>query len=869
MDNAFGYKSKQLGNYSDFLAQFDSADLILTPTRRLAKRLNLDYVQTHVSPTQLPIVSLAGWLDSLWQAYEDDLDNPPLRLLNPWQNALIWQSIIDETNLTPLLRKEQTARLAEKAWSLLKSWGISTQRVFNEALTADIRAFLTWCDSYEARARIEKWCDHASRLDYLLLAKQQVKLKIHLVGFTDISPKVRQLLLHVAGNADAITVLSYRTPDAKVVYAAQPDFKTELTAAAIWAKQWLKEPRVHPIGIIVPDLATRFNAVDEIFATVLMPESLIAHHYQQARPYNISAGKKLADYPVIVLAFELLRLTHTQWPLERLSRVLLTPFILASEQECFARAYLDATLRHMGLTKVTLEKVQAASGNTCIALMQALVQQPAAPKQSLTPSAWVHYIKQKLTHWGWPGERVLNSLEYQVVKRFYELLTEFSQLDGIVAPLNFSAACQLLGQQAKSILFQGESEDKPIQILGHLEAVGLHFHALWVNGLHNENWPMPCAPHPFLPARLQRINDMPHATPEREYAFAENLTQRFTEQAQHIVLSFPLQEEDKKLSPSALILPYAAHNSLLQEDVSLLPEKRAAFEEWHEQAVPYRSKDAVVRGGTSVLQAQANCPFQAFARYRLFAEDFTVPQSGFTALHRGQVLHAALDYFWQVIQTKEKLIRLSEAAYAQHVDAAITKALTVIEDAQFTRMQLTLEKQRVTALVDEYLRHERMRPDFTVIAREQAIKIELASLKLNARIDRIDQLATGEIILIDYKTGRIDEPDWLEPRLRAVQLPLYALSMPEVQGIVFAQVKVEAIKWIGISAQAGHLPNVKSVNDLEIDIKWPELLAHWRKGLTVLADEFYQGQAQVHPLEGEKTCRYCDLALLCRIRRAS
>jgi ATP-dependent helicase/DNAse subunit B len=52
-------------------------------------------------------------------------------------------------------------------------------------------------------------------------------------------------------------------------------------------------------------------------------------------------------------------------------------------------------------------------------------------------------------------------------------------------------------------------------------------------------------------------------------------------------------------------------------------------------------------------------------------------------------------------------------------------------------------------------------------------------------------------------------------------------------------------------------------------LTWPELLQQWQQQLQKLAQDFIAGDARVAPLEGEQTCRYCDLSLLCRLRSAS
>jgi ATP-dependent helicase/nuclease subunit B len=63
-------------------------------------------------------------------------------------------------------------------------------------------------------------------------------------------------------------------------------------------------------------------------------------------------------------------------------------------------------------------------------------------------------------------------------------------------------------------LFQPESPDAPIQVLGVLESLGLEFDALWVSGLTDDVWPMRARPNPFLPPALQKKAGIREASPE-------------------------------------------------------------------------------------------------------------------------------------------------------------------------------------------------------------------------------------------------------------------------------------------------------------------------------------------------------------------
>src|SRR5690606_39027744 len=77
-----------------------------------------------------------------------------------------------------------------------------------------------------------------------------------------------------------------------------------------------------------------------------------------------------------------------------------------------------------------------------------------------------------------------------------------------------------LRRLAAATPFQPRTPDARLQVLGVLEAAGLRFDALWVCGTTDGRWPEPLAPHPLLPAGLQRRLAMPRAQPAHELTMA-------------------------------------------------------------------------------------------------------------------------------------------------------------------------------------------------------------------------------------------------------------------------------------------------------------------------------------------------------------
>jgi hypothetical protein len=133
----------------------------------------------------------------------------------------------------------------------------------------------------------------------------------------------------------------------------------------------------------------------------------------------------------------------------------------------------------------------------------------------------------------------------------------------------------------------------------------------------------------------------------------------------------------------------------------------------------------------------------------------------------------------------------------------------------------------------------------------------------------MDQLASGESVLIDYKTGAVNLQDWWHQPCLAPQLPLYALTVrPHADAIVYGVVSLPKPMLKGLGA-AGlqmyadaprHLSQAVDALD-----NWSDLQARWQQDIHQLATDFSEGITQVSPINGDATCARCGLQGLCRV----
>ena len=632
-----------------------------------------------------------------------------------------------------------------------------------------------------------------------------------------------------------------------------------------------------------------------VFARTLNPAHNLPAEEPKALPFNVSIGAPLADYPVVRAALSILELAAGEIPFEQASRLVRSPFLEAADAEMAKRARLDAELRKVAPARVTLGKlIGLVEGAPVLRQkLEALFKlAKAAPGGERSPHDWGRLFTDVLGAMGFPGERGLDSDEFQAQAKFNETLAEFAKLERVAPKMSFGRALGELRRLCADTLFQPESPDAPIQVLGVLESAGLEFDALWVSGLTDDVWPMHARPNPFIPPALQRKAEIPEASAEATLERCRRITSGWLEAAGEVIVSHPVREDDRELLPSPLIraIPAVAASAYLAEPgagSSSLAESPAggsslvgsaagiaslldalgvnAYPRYRDLIFAARRIETVEdgqapalatktpRGGTRILADQAACPFRAFARHRLGAEALEEPVEGLDARARGLLLHTLMKELWTELK--------GSAGLAGDVAPAIEKAAKrAVAEAKLEEPFAKLERTRLAKLAWEWLEVERGRAPFTVAAMEEKRKLKVAGLELNGRIDRMDALESGGHALIDYKTGKPTPNDWQGERPDDPQLPLYALNAKEdISAVAFAKLRTGEMRYMGFSDREDLVPGVKAAKD------WKALLEGWKKELEALGQGFAAGDARVDPKELLNTCRYCDLQPLCRV----
>jgi ATP-dependent helicase/DNAse subunit B len=373
---------------------------------------------------------------------------------------------------------------------------------------------------------------------------------------------------------------------------------------------------------------------------------------------------------------------------------------------------------------------------------------------------------------------------------------------------------------------------------------------------------------------------VPEATAEGVMQQSRVRLQRWTRSAPDVVLSWPRQEGEAQLQPSPLL---AAWPTLKGSDIAVaavrplrrtLFEQRPLLEQIRDEVAP-RLASSNARGGAMTLELQSRCPFRAQAQIRLSTQPLPSVSIGIEPIDRGIILHRVLAEIWGSLGSHSALLALDEETLSQRVHASAERhTLHALQPTVRYRARLaSLEAANVARQVLQLLAVEKQRPSFAVRFAEASEPYAIGGLSITLQPDRIDELANGGHLLIDYKLGDSHLPrQWLDTwpgRPLRPQLPLYGLAHAEtLRALSFVVLAAGAVEYRGWSdgrmVGDGVLPYPAGVRLRPgHPTDWPSLLSHWRSTLTQLAEDFVSGQAIVDPLPQE--CSTCHLGAFCRI----
>lgn len=647
------------------------------------------------------------------------------------------------------------------------------------------------------------------------------------------------------------------------------DADEEIRGAALWCREQLARDASRRLLVVkgggdmpLAELSARlWRHLTQGHREALAP-------LRDTRLLAVEGGEPLLLHPMLEQGITMLGGLLMPLEMADLSRLLLGPWFDWGETD---PTTLECALRELGCTQwspaLLLATLEGLSENHPAAAACARRLRDAHDAIEATgrrpPGEWAGRFDRALMALGFPGRRQLDSSDAQCHARWRELLDEFASLDVLELALDAQGAWQELLNLARHGAHEPASGESAITLTDKTDDPLIGYDGIWVLGLTEEAFPAPPRPDAFLSTATQRRALWPEASVELRRLQAGEQLAGWRRRTTQLVMSHARTDGDVSRRPTRL-LPQDAWNALTLPAGGEIPG-RAPLERVMDAMLPElaTTPGVALRGSSQRLQLQQDCPFRAQAQMRLGATEMEAPVEGIDPRLRGQLLHGALDSLWGELRDAAAARALDPAAldallrrHWQHAERQTLRERLVAPDAR----ALARERRRGLAVLQQVLRLDAARDNFEVVEREQRLLARIDDVTMNLVIDRIDRLADGRRLLIDYKSGPVRTVT-LDREVRPLQLALYATALANddrpVQALALLQMTPGKVQLTGVADADVGIRKIAPLDD------WAARQGQWRSELARLLEAHLAGHAEVAPVAG--ACRRCHLPMFCRI----
>ena len=863
---------------NELLEHLKSGGTLIVPSRQRAAATRIAYsaamlaagLEVWNSPDVLP---WSAWIERELDAARARGEALPRRLSAP-EEWLLWrEAILEACAGLQVLLPAALIEPVRRAVGRLDDYGLSIPH----AATVETGVLL------QARAHFRRRCEELGALGTTSWRDSAAHLRpsprLLLAGFAPLGPARRTWLEQHGARTAPEPPEQVPSAGARAVGCESPLLEAE--TAAEWCAEWLSRDARARLLLVVPRLAQQRHLWQRALSQRLDFATLLGSGTSATESlFALEGGQPLSAYPLAVTALDLFALAAGPVPFERFSALLRSPYLSALDRDqCLD---IDLWLREHNVADIDLQTLRQLVaplsinlGESAAAVLRQLItalETDAVDRVAIAPQ-WARTFAALLQRCGWPGPRTLGSDEQQVRLRFDELLGEFAAIGVPAGRWQAPQASELLHELAQRVAFEPASDDVPVTVTASVDDPILRYDGIWIAGLSAEVWPPPAQPDPLLPQPLQREVGVPEASADGQLRLAAQRMRQWQRCAIECVYSWSRSDAELPRDMSPLLQASgpdqpSTHAAAPPLDLqSWLLAQAPPLEAWRDDRGAAWPRGQALRGGTRLLELQSLCPFRSFAELRLKARKLPEPQPGVDPRVRGQMLHRALELFWRSMRDSATLLRRGRDDAQTLAHECVHRAIEQIAarlPASVGAAPLRRERARAERLLSQLIDWELTREPFMIQALECDQDYPIAGTTLQLRLDRIDRLADGRLVVIDYKSGATEKFDAFVERPTQPQLPAYAMAAGDsVAAVVALYLGREGLKLRGLADRTGGL-RARGIDTVPGgELAWPPLLRLWQGRLEHLVREFLDGDAAVQPQPG--ACEYCHLQMLCRV----
>ena len=467
------------------------------------------------------------------------------------------------------------------------------------------------------------------------------------------------------------------------------------------------------------------------------------------------------------------------------------------------------------------------------------------------------------------------ALELDFVRAYYLAVGRLRECTLPVLPATYF---RLLGKllATSAVPFRGEPL-KGLQIMGPLETRALDFDNLVVLSCNEGMFPRRSVSASFVPAELRRGFGLP--TYEYQDAIWAYYFYRMIRRAGRVWLLFDSRtdgvkggEESRYIKQLELHFGVPLTRYALRAEIGTVPEADAVPKtEEHLRILREKYLSA------SALKNYLNCPAKFYYGSVCGLKEADEVSESLEANDIGNVFHQTMQELYSVPDQTVSGAYLQSLLKGSRIQTVVRKyILEALNSFEVSGRNLVFED-----LVCRYVRKAVQRDvELLTAAGAEAFRIHGLELRRTAGIggfrfigyiDRLDSITPGEVRVVDYKTGRVSDEDFLITGENAEEVvdklfgpdnrkrPEIALQLYLYDRFVADDAALQGRTIVNSIYQPSRL-FVRGVENVALDARFQELM---ETRLDALLSEIADLQVPFRRTEDPKTCEWCDFKNIC------
>ena len=772
----------------------------------------------------------------------------PKALLTYSQELLLVKRILDGAD-TSVLSSIGLARNVSHAAKYVKEYCLSEDSEYYLS-TSESRLFHEWLGKLDT---LKRKLSLISAYDLPIESAGVVKNSnldipeyISLVGFIHQTPAVKELFGAceergtkidsedlIAFDLNKIRTISFTNVSDEVLYCAK------------WVKQVISSlSNGQVVTVAVPSIDDYREAINETFSAILP--------YEDEPIWDIGGGLSLLSYPEAQALIDTLSIDLMDNDVELIQRVINSEFIQLGLSRHEAGVFMT---RIRSLRKVTInladileELAYLAKGNSnftqALEKLTRLQEMLLSHNEAINISSWGLAFADIADAMGW----MEGAYDDPLKERIASDLLEFRSMSRFTTDITKGPAVAWLREHFQLLRFSyPRNNPSLVHVVSYGDALGTLSKAAWVIGLSSDVMPGDLQSNSLVPYSLQQVSEMPTRNWDAYYEHAKTRMESLLSIAPMVVASFS-ERNDKglKMTPCTINGLFADYKKLESKHRLTNETVKLATLDMLDDTLPAISTSELsqLTGTAGFLDNFRESPFNASfkRRYKVYEIETEV---GLSYGNQGDVLHMAMDLFWEKYPSRADLVETTDTQLAVSMGEFVKSAVKAYRiEKLYGPVICGLEVKQTTAIAMSYVAMiKNSSLEYKVLAGEHTAKMDIKGLKFNLRIDQVLSEG-GQTIVNDFKRSVRYQVNWMKNGRNpdSLQLPLY-VAYTDFNGVAYKGAALSVAHQDNVSFNSMGTPEACGAMD---DKEWSKLVDGYHGLIEGLVGNFIDGGEAVH-----------------------